>query len=75
MADVNEGSAPETSPVHEGQRSSRIVSPGEDRGHKAVVPDLGKGQKPLPVDGSKTEPGEPPTMPPEPPPPRPKKKE
>ena len=75
MADVHEGSAPEASSVREGQRTSRIVLPGEDaeRGQKVVVPDLAKGQKP--TDGSKAAPAVPPTMPPEPPLPRPKKKE
>ncbi len=73
MADVHDGSAPEGSRVFEGQRPLRSVPPGEDRGQKAVVPDLGKGQKP--TDGSKAEPAVPPTMPPAPPPPRPKKKE
>jgi len=75
MADVYEGSESEALSLSQGQRSSRTVSLGEDRGHKSFVTDVGKGQKPLPVDGSKTEPGVPPTMPPEPPPPRPKKKE
>ena len=74
MADVHEGSEREASSVRAGQQTARIVLPGEDRGQKTVVPDLGKGQKPR-VEGSKAglvchrrcrSPG---------PPPRPKKEE
>ena len=74
MADVHYGSAPEASPAREGQRTSRTVPPGEDRGQKGVAPDVAKGQKPA-KDGSKAAPAVPPTMPPAPPLPRPKKKE
>jgi hypothetical protein len=74
MADVHEDFAPKRSSVREGQRTSRTAPPSsEDRGHKVVVPDVAKGQKP--ADGSKAAPAVPPTMPPAPPPPRPKKKD